>query len=268
LAAEQQTPVTDVRTGTDGIASINDLRHGAYLLAVSARGYSSRWHEVVLSNGAVTEIEIRLQPRPGSLTGKVTSVESGAPLAGATIVLGTWSTRTDASGGYSLTGLTPGAHTLQVSVEGYQLHEASVTIRPGAYEALDVSLTPRLGTLLVRVVDAATGDPIDSATVSSRVGEGLPCADPRLLVPLKRSRLYGVIRPRVAELRPVDSWLQDELHFFVFRLHPEDGAELPEPPLAVFAMHPASKDPLSGVVVTPSPNGEAAEVLELQEPGT
>jgi hypothetical protein len=220
----------------------------------------------VLSNGQVTELEIRLQPRPGSLTGKVTSAESGAPLAGATIVLGTWSTRTDASGGYSLTGLTPGVHALQVSLEGYQLHGASVTIRPGAYEALDVSLTPRLGTLRVRVVDAATGGPIEDAAVSYRVGEGLPCADPELLVPLKRSRLYGAIRPRVAELRPVDSWLQDELHFFVFRLHPPDGAELPDPPLAVFTMHPASKDPLSGVIVTPSPNGEAAEVLDLEEP--
>ena len=248
------------------MASIGDLGHGAYLLAVSARGYSSRWHEVVLNNGSLTEVEIRLEPRPGSLTGKVTSIESDAPLAGATIVVGTWSTRTDASGSYSLTELTPGTHTLQVSLEGYQLHEASVTIRPGAYEALDVSLTPRLGTLVVRVVDATTGAPIEDAAVSYRVGEGLPCADPKLLVPLKRSRLYGVIRRRVAELRPVDSWLQDELHFFVFRLHPPDGTELSEPPLAVFAMHPASKDPLSGVVVTPSPNGKAAEVTDLQEP--
>jgi hypothetical protein len=70
----------------------------------------------------------------------------------------------------------------------------------------------------------------------------------------------------VAELRPVDSWLQEELHFFVFRLHPPDGAELPESPLAVFAMHPASKDPLSGVVVTPNPTGEAAEVTDLRNP--
>ena len=70
----------------------------------------------------------------------------------------------------------------------------------------------------------------------------------------------------MAELLPVDSWLQDELHFFVFRLHPPDGTELAEPPLAVFAMHPASKDPLSGVVVTSSPNGEAAEVTDLRDP--
>jgi hypothetical protein len=69
----------------------------------------------------------------------------------------------------------------------------------------------------------------------------------------------------VAELRPVDSWLQDELHFFVFRLHPPDGAELSEPPLAVFTMHPASKDPISGVVVTPNPSGEAAEVTDLRD---
>ena len=157
---------------------------------------------------------------------------------------------------------------LQVSVPGYQTHVASITIRPGVDDAFNVSLTRLLGTLQVRVVDAATGGPIEDATVSYRVGEGLPCADVKLLVPLKRSRLYGVVRPRVAELRPVDSWLQDELHFFVSRLHPPDGVVLPEPPLAVFAMHPAATEPLSAVIVTPRLNDQAAEVLDLQSHGT
>ena len=70
----------------------------------------------------------------------------------------------------------------------------------------------------------------------------------------------------MANLRPVDSWLQDELHFFVFRLRPVDGAALPESPMAVFAMHPESRDPLSAVVVSPGPTGEEAEVVDLRRP--
>ena len=97
------------------------------------------------------------------------------------------------------------------------------------------------------------------------MGDDLPCADPRLLVPLKRSRVYGTIRPRVAELRPTDSWQQEGLHLFVFALRPEDGASLPEPPVAVFTMHPGAKEPISAVLVTPGPGGADAEIRDLHQ---
>jgi SIS domain len=92
------------------------------------------------------------------------------------------------------------------------------------------------------------------------------CADAKLLVPLKRSRTYGKIRPRVADLRPIDSWQQDKLHFFVFRLKPLDGVALPEPPLAVFAVHPAAAEPASAVVVSPHRNGVEAGIVSLLQP--
>jgi hypothetical protein len=111
------------------------------------------------------------------------------------------------------------------------------------------------------------------ATVQQRfvdqydVSADLPCADAALLLPLKRSREYGAIRKRVADLRPVDSWQADQLHFFVFALRPEENAPAtPEAPVAVFAMHAESTEPLSAVVVTPSLDGVQAEVRSLREP--
>jgi hypothetical protein len=90
-----------------------------------------------------------------------------------------------------------------------------------------------------------------------------------LLVPLKRSREYGAIRKRVADLRPVDSWQDDQFHFFGFALWPEENAPATsEAPLAVFAMQRESTEPLSAVVVTPSPDGVQAEVRSLREPDT
>jgi hypothetical protein len=95
----------------------------------------------------------------------------------------------------------------------------------------------------------------------------LPCADASLLVPLKRSRAYGAIRTRVADLRPVDSWQENQVHFFVFALRPEENTPaMSETPLAVFAMHAESTEPVSAVVVTPSPDGMQAEVRSLREP--
>ena len=113
------------------------------------------------------------------------------------------------------------------------------------------------------------------ATVQQRLADqydvsaDLPCADAAFLVPLKRSREYGAIRERVADLRPVDSWREDQLHFFVFALRPEGNAPAtPEPPLAVFAMQRESTEPISAVVVTASPDGVQAEVRDLRAPDT
>ena len=108
--------------------------------------------------------------------------------------------------------------------------------------------------------------------VEERLGvdDDLPCADYALLVPLKRSRAYGAVRKRVADPRPADAWRQEGFHFFVFELRVAVGADavLPEPPLAVFAMHPEVKEPVSAVVVTPGRDGAEAEIRDLREPGS
>jgi len=105
------------------------------------------------------------------------------------------------------------------------------------------------------------------ATIGGNLSGALPCADFALLVPLKRSRPYATIRPRVADLRPVDAWEEDNLHYFVFRLTPADpGAPPPaEAPLAVFVMQPGTSQPVSAVVVT-GREGQA-EVSDLLRPG-
>ena len=66
----------------------------------------------------------------------------------------------------------------------------------------------------------------------------------------------------------LDSWQEDGLHFFVFLLHPAEGAGTSpaDPPVAVFAMHPEFSGPVSAVVVTPSPNGTEAEIRDLRKP--
>ena len=96
--------------------------------------------------------------------------------------------------------------------------------------------------------------------VAERLGvdDNLPCADNALLTPLKRSKDYRAIRKRVADLHPADAWQQEGFHFFVFVLRTAEGTDvmLPEePPVAVFAMHPQEKQPVSAVVVTPSGGG-------------
>ena len=105
--------------------------------------------------------------------------------------------------------------------------------------------------------------------VGERLGadDDLPCADYALLVPLKRSRVYGAVRKRVADLSPADAWRQEGFHFFVFDLHPVPADGTPaEGPVAVFAMHSEATEPVSAVVVTPSAESGAAEIANLLQP--
>ena len=104
--------------------------------------------------------------------------------------------------------------------------------------------------------------------IASQFGasDNAPCADLALLVPLKKSPEYRGIRRRVADPRAIDAWQEEGFHFFVFQLVAADGARpaIPGAPVAVFAMHPQSATPISAVVVTPSPSGEEAEIMDLR----
>ncbi len=87
-------------------------------------------------------------------------------------------------------------------------------------------------------------------------------------MPLKKSSDYRTIRPRIANPQAIDSWQEDDLHFFVFELRAADGAMTSpaEPPVAVFTMHPEEPAPISVVVVTPSASGEEAEIVDVRAP--
>lgn len=91
-------------------------------------------------------------------------------------------------------------------------------------------------------------------------------------MPLKRSPEFRTLRPRLAGKAPhpvYDSWLDDGFHFFVFVLAARDnvGAVSEDNGVAVFAMHPDKRDPVSAVTLIPDESGDEAEVANLREPG-
>ena len=72
----------------------------------------------------------------------------------------------------------------------------------------------------------------------------------------------------MADHHHLDSWQEDGLHFFVFRLRPPEGTAtgVTDAPVAVFAMHPEVDVPVSAVTVTPKNGGATAEVQDIREP--
>jgi hypothetical protein len=156
-------------------------------------------------------------PTPGTLSGVVVDAESGDPVAHATIeIRGTsHSTRTDASGRFTLRGLPEGAHRMIVQQIGYVQRGEWVDV-PGDVEPLYLPLQPdpivlrgievqmdrfeqrrRRSARPVRAFDRETllAAPIGSMSdwIPRRAGMHIrPCRDPMETCVLRRGRTVRV----------------------------------------------------------------------------
>jgi hypothetical protein len=104
----------------------------------------------------------------GTLSGRVTSAATGAPIINARVTIdpGGSPTSTDGSGFYTQ-ALPPGPYTLTVSAPQYQTASASgIVVTDGATTTRDVALTPVTRTLTGVVRDATTHTPINNAIVT------------------------------------------------------------------------------------------------------
>jgi hypothetical protein len=264
---------------------LSDLPDGEYRLAVSAPGYAPVERQVTVAGGVVLPLEIRLAPLPVTITGTITDAVTGRPVPGASVVAGQWRAATDAEGRYTLTGIAPGDYALVVGIAGYQSYTEAHSLPAGATLSANVALTPLAPGIQVRVVDAASGDPIGGAAIRYSAvplasgTDDAPCADVKLLVPLKRSAEFARIRKRVADPHHLDAWQEDSLHFFVFLLRPEQEdapvesngagpAAQDETPVAVFAMHATTAGVHSAVVVTPGASDPTRTIVDLREAST
>lgn len=112
-------------SGMDGRFSVTELAPGTYPVSFMLTGYAAKnLSAVLVSAGGVTDIQVvNLSKAISSVavTGKITSLNSGQPIAGATVtVLGSsLSVTTDSTGGYRIDGLSPGSATMRFSAVGY-----------------------------------------------------------------------------------------------------------------------------------------------------
>jgi len=100
----------------------------------------------------------------GGIQGIVRST-FGDPLIGAIVSLGGgWSDTTDADGYYSMQGVYPGYHTLNVNLEGFAAYESDVEIAAGSMTVFDISLSPEI--VITIAIQDYTGNGISGAQVA------------------------------------------------------------------------------------------------------
>ncbi len=120
------------RTTLLGRYTLTDVPIGTRQVTASATNFQPLTAAVDVTGGATTQQSFALQPIPppmGTIAGTVTDATSGNPVAGAVVRISlTQSTRTDASGHYTLTNVKTGTRRVTVIALGFWTQSADVTV--------------------------------------------------------------------------------------------------------------------------------------------
>ena len=144
-------PTTPFRR-TDGTFSFGPLAPGTYYLRASASGWADAISTpIVVQPGRPTSgVSIAMQAG-GEARGQVLDGATSTPIQGARVELfdplslggSRIAVTTNASGDFSLTGITPGRRSLRVSKQGYTTQVASgLEIDPGQSQSRQITLAP------------------------------------------------------------------------------------------------------------------------------
>ncbi|MFY0567182.1 carboxypeptidase regulatory-like domain-containing protein [Archangium lansingense] len=141
-----------VTTGTDGRYVLTDITLKNFNLYVSANEYIPATYTLQVLAMGEAEVELKLSPPPpavpgattSALAGVVTDSETGAVIRDALVtVTGTeLSATTDATGHYSLSGITSLEFTVRVSAVGYDQQTSSVKLSGHGDYAFNPALDP------------------------------------------------------------------------------------------------------------------------------
>ena len=132
-------------------------------LSVVAPGFVRIDTTVAPPNGATVQLPIELVAF-GSLSGVVNDT-GGAPVSGAAVAGGGVVATTDASGAYSLAGLTPGEVDLTIEAPGFDTLAASLVIASAVDTPQNFALTPATAVITGTVVDAIDLSPMSGVSV-------------------------------------------------------------------------------------------------------
>ncbi|WP_042167209.1 carboxypeptidase regulatory-like domain-containing protein [Paenibacillus gorillae] len=160
--------------GTDaaGIYSIGNLAPGSYRLQFAYPNYSPLSSDTQVAAGAVTTVNVLLQPLPAAVQGAVTDASNGTSIAGAIVNLTNWlgvhvaQAVSNANGAYAITGITPGYYRISLSASGFQLNDQPLTLSPGETRIVNASLQSNPGAV-AGTVTSAGGSPIAGAKIEA-----------------------------------------------------------------------------------------------------
>ncbi|MFS0766942.1 carboxypeptidase regulatory-like domain-containing protein [Peribacillus phoenicis] len=159
------------QTDSDGRYSVQNLPPGSYTITAINTEYQQQTVGAAIVSGQTATLNIQLQPNPGSITGIVTSNQTGLPLAGSFVQLfpsqglqPIASAMTDSLGQYTFIGIKPGIYTVTADLSNFGRSTVGATVFANAQATSNLALTPNPATVSGTVTDL-NGTPIANATV-------------------------------------------------------------------------------------------------------
>lgn len=115
-----------------------------------------------------TPIPTHTAPPPTYTTGQILDSQTGKTINGATVQIdgGTLRVFTDAQGRFYIHGASPGWHKLQIWGFAYEFREFDIYVHASGTTEIDTIYLGKIsGTVVGRLLDSQTGDPLVAATV-------------------------------------------------------------------------------------------------------
>ena len=140
-------PITvSVHTNTEGQFTIAGVSVGEYYVKYHKDGYQDAVSEqrVYVRKSESARADFQLRPLKGVIFGRVTDVNTGQPIAGASITTTppTESKTSDSDGNYTLGPIGLGAYTMIVTAAEYKDASRSVHLEAGDRKQMDFQLLP------------------------------------------------------------------------------------------------------------------------------
>lgn len=131
----------------------------------STNHFDSPAAAVTVEAGKTTPEVNLILTRHSAIHGTVTDAESGEPISGAVVAVGSITTTTVVNGNYVLGGLSTGTHDVRISKDGYVSNNERV-LDLGAGEDRQVDLTLQLQGIEGRILEQGSNAPVAGATVT------------------------------------------------------------------------------------------------------
>ncbi|WP_169907692.1 carboxypeptidase regulatory-like domain-containing protein [Priestia abyssalis] len=163
--------VASILTDSQGRYRLTGIAPGDYTVSFSADGYASQTSDITLAAGQSLTLNANLLSNPAILTGTVLSGRTGDPIEGGVIRVFSsdgqfiTSTLTDENGEYTIPRLNSGTYTVSAVAFGFESEIQTVTLVRGTTTELNFVLDDQPASLVGRVTDARTNQPIEGAVV-------------------------------------------------------------------------------------------------------
>lgn len=158
-------------TNASGVYTINGVAPGSYSLQVLADTFITSSQGVIVLAGLTVTANFSLPSSLGSITGLITNINSGLPIASATVkvsqngtIVGT--ALTDALGIYTISGLAAGSYSVQAQAANFQSAIKGGLVNASLTTTVNIGLTPNSGRIFGTVIDSLTRDPVKGASIN------------------------------------------------------------------------------------------------------